>query len=528
MRASHRRFVALILASIAAPQLLLQTLGPAGAQDMAMKNAKGAEAPRTVELIREEASNKGVFSFDYGIPTSPALTLAGLSPDKAGGTSTSLKPFVVSIPTATNAGGQALALDAAPVGLFVAAGKQDYDAYVAKENTALRIGYRTRVAALVYNGDDGDGDAKKKRAGKLAFGLSTSLLDHSDPLMARLSGDVSAWDACLDRNQAVFTQEITEVSNRLAAVTNVRAQLSGASNRLGMNPNLLKINPDLPMDPNNGFWDNVRLWIEQARILLAEQAGNFSDVRLDPMRRYSAEERIALQREMNRLLPPLGVAQTNFQKASDDFNDMAFKASKAAPTLEACAKEASQIASYGQDLDLGLGAVWTGTPGEYSGYTDPNAKIWIGYRFPFAARYATVANSSNMSRVPVAYWAIGGSAFYDYRGQADTGNQATPKIKANIADVWLGLERFDEPFKFTAQVGYSNTKPVLDTQSGLGKSAYRWLLHSAVRLNADNSLWLNVTYGNASGSGAAVDDKTLVVNLSFGPAKFGSALGLAN
>ena len=48
-------------------------------------------------IANKAATNEGLFAFDYGVPESPALTLAGLADAKVT-PSTSLKPFVIALP----------------------------------------------------------------------------------------------------------------------------------------------------------------------------------------------------------------------------------------------------------------------------------------------------------------------------------------------------------------------------------------------------------------------------------------------
>src|ERR1700679_1140723 len=78
--------------------------------------AQTTQDPQSVNLF-SDVQGKQVFSFYYSVPTSPALTLAGLSADKTA-TSTPAKPFVLSSPTVTGGGtGTAYAADAAPAGV---------------------------------------------------------------------------------------------------------------------------------------------------------------------------------------------------------------------------------------------------------------------------------------------------------------------------------------------------------------------------------------------------------------------------
>src|SRR5271168_2811256 len=67
---------------------------------------------KVVNLINDAAANTASFEFDYGVPSSPALSLAGLSTTKVT-TSTSLQSLLLSLPAAIGSGApnQSVALD---------------------------------------------------------------------------------------------------------------------------------------------------------------------------------------------------------------------------------------------------------------------------------------------------------------------------------------------------------------------------------------------------------------------------------
>ena len=154
--------------------------------------------------LYEEASQKGIFAFDYGPPASPALTLMGLSPDKIN-LSTALKPFVLSLPSLfSSEGGQTAGIDFAPLSLFRTPANQNYDRYAAPGNYGGRVFARTRVEIAGYNGVKND-DASKAKPSKVAFGISTTLTDSNDPLVVRLPGataDAPYFHQCLGFGQA--------------------------------------------------------------------------------------------------------------------------------------------------------------------------------------------------------------------------------------------------------------------------------------------------------------------------------------
>src|ERR1700749_4994389 len=143
----------------------------------------------TCVLINTPAQNTNLFTFDYSVPTSSALELAGLSTHKVT-PATSLKPFVLSLPglLGSNGTSTSAALDLAPAWAL-----GDADAIVAEyekpDAWAERIWYRTRFGVALTKGDTGGSDATQAIPSRVAIGLSFSLSDGSDPVMARTASD---------------------------------------------------------------------------------------------------------------------------------------------------------------------------------------------------------------------------------------------------------------------------------------------------------------------------------------------------
>jgi len=153
-----------------------------------------AENDEAFDLINEGPAGKDVFVFDFGVPSSPALTLLGIDKDKIT-QSNSLKPFVLSLPgiLASDGEGRAVAFDGSIGSLLIAPSQQRYSRY---QQRALL--FRTRFNIGLYEGVDDD-DASKDKPSRVTLGLSSSLLNSSDPLLAAVPGGTgSAYIACLD------------------------------------------------------------------------------------------------------------------------------------------------------------------------------------------------------------------------------------------------------------------------------------------------------------------------------------------
>src|ERR1051326_5108794 len=157
-------------------------------------------------IVNSQAQNASIFSFDYGVPHSPALMLAGLSTDKVT-PATSLKPFVLSLPGLIGSGSTntSAALDFAPAWAW--SDKTDTLHYGDDTPEAMinRIWFRTRLSAALSKGDSGGTDTTKAIPSRAAIGLNVSLLDGSDPVVARMPGEQrSHWLQCLiDHRDAI-------------------------------------------------------------------------------------------------------------------------------------------------------------------------------------------------------------------------------------------------------------------------------------------------------------------------------------
>jgi hypothetical protein len=162
--------------------------------------AQGALAAgqNDIVLSHQDPTHSDLFTFDYGVPSSPALNLIGLSPDKTT-VSSSLKPFVLSLPSLASGGAdQSAALDVAPLWLLQDGQTIGYNEYITGPY-AQRFEYRFRTELAVYTGNDGGGDVTKEKPSQIAVGFSVSLLDASDPLTVRMPGtSKTVWDSCLD------------------------------------------------------------------------------------------------------------------------------------------------------------------------------------------------------------------------------------------------------------------------------------------------------------------------------------------
>jgi len=423
-----------------------------GALISATSAAASASAP-PVGIVDEKASNKDLFTFDYGVPSSPALNLMGLSPDKTT-MSSSLKPFVLSLPSLFSGGAdQSAALDIAPLWLLGDNSSIGYNKYVTGPY-AQRFKYRFRTEMALYTGNDGGGDSKKVKASQLAFGFSASLLDASDPLTATFPGaSDTVWSSCL-----------------------------------GTHEDEIKLNPSVPADV-------------ATQLNAALTAGD--------------------QSEIDRL-------QTKITEGKKDEDARALKA------VQACTDEANKYARFAPNLSVGAGANLQGTPGTLGGFKTSSAVLWLSGKYPLGTVFGSKqvpdtsdGGAAKNGGIPeTSYWMVGGSARAGFGTMVSTGDTATPQIKANTFDGWIGLERNSSWLVLSAQAGYQDVSATNAAQDTFSKSGWRWLTSASLKLSsAANGIWLDASYGSAHGTTQTFDDKTFMLSLNFGPANPANLFG---
>lgn len=461
----------------------------------------GSDTP-TMTILEQDAANPKLFSFDYGIPNSPALTLAGL----ASGTikpSTSLKPFVFALPGLLGDGSSqtSVALDVAPawaLGTDRSVSAEDYASDVWEQ-----LGARTRLGLVIYKGDDGGGDASKQKASRLAFGFSTSLLRDSDPLATLAPNSTqTVWLQCIDDNKGALAPYEPYGSDAVAAVAvRDRVVLIGYLHKAD--------NGGLDQDDLS----NLKIVESQIKDQLKPSDFDGRDT-LDTKARLLADQKDI----------------TDFEDKKDD--KRAAADTKAAKILDDCRKKASDAAQHGADLGLGFGVVWSGTPGKLEGFDNANAAVWISGRLPFSLLDSSgLPCESKDSKAPkgearrseLACWVIGGTGRYSNGEIVQTGIKATPQFKADVTEGWIGLERIDSQSMFGAYVGYQDQAAVDPASKSLSRTGVRWLVSGAFSLDfIQDGLWVIGSYGKANGSVSTLDDKVAMLTLSFGPPKIGS------
>jgi hypothetical protein len=470
-------------------------------------------------ILDTKARNASIFSFDYGVPHSPALMLAGLSSDKIT-PATSLKAFVVALPGLVGSGATAnsAAFDFAPAWALSEQGDTEVLAYASYTPQGYwdRVWYRTRVSGAISKGDDGGGDAKKAKPSRAAVGVSFSLLDGSDPIMARSSTDVNTggaeethWLHCLRDNFEAITPYVPDKSTGYYDLTRARslithllapASLGGAGDVNMLSTGNMSILVDLEATADKvlkrpAAWSYPVAW-------------NSFDVRNKDLKQ--------LQTDLEG--KELAVRNLPAWKASEDL---------ASATIEKCSKESSAIAQNGADIQIGAGVVLQGAAGgpNWMDFKDPNGAVWLAARIPldFDQSGTCEKATTGAPQQELSCWTFGGTARFSAGEMDATGNAATPFFKANVAEGWLGLERVDSISKIGFYFGWTDYAAAETVGKPFAKSGTRWLISGAYNLSkVYEGLWIVGSYGSANGTLTTLDDKVAMLSLTFAPAKIGS------
>lgn len=418
-----------------------------------------------INLIDQKAENKSAFDFDYGVPTSPALRLLDRPSDKIQ-VSTGLKPFILSIPSVLLDGddGQSIALDVAPAWIIGSSRDRTFTRYTDPNNLVYRVLLKTHVNIAAYEGVDSSNADEAERS-RIALGVSTSILDQSDPLMASFPGSSgkSAWAECISRRVAVF-----------------RA--------------LVETRP-----PN----DEQRLDLEIERSDLGQQV---RDLRKDLQH--------AEQAGRSKLKSVIETEIIRIEKRLEKIDDLAasnrtvFNSSAANAALKGCADQANIAARFGASLDVSAGALLHGDEGRIRDFDRTGYAAWAAFRYPvnflFDSQYK-----------PTSGVMVGFSGRVSFDEFLDSGDKAVGQVQADTWDVWGGLEWLNANTRLAAQVGYQG-RNADDAPAGFDKERWRYLVNVSQRVSGrESGVWLKVSYGHVSQAGD--DDEMLLVALTFAP-----------
>jgi hypothetical protein len=524
--------------SILACVLAFSACAAASAVQAQVTSADSASSPNDATLtslnnalarFQQAATNKDIFTFDYGIPTSPALTLIGASTDKSS-PSTSLKPFVFSLPAEWGgpSDSQAFSTDLSVMWLMQELGSASKETYAEYVGSGYwnQLAYRTRLEGALMLGTDGGGDPTKAKPSRIAFGFSSSLLSSSDPGSTLAADGRPVWGGCVHDflySDATYKQyeaqydadPATVDENKFIHETTVMLTAWDAQHTV---PAPLTAE-QLQAKIERGYSD----------LAVCMQAG-------EPCAKYDTGGlRSAIAAKDFEGVHSQLISLEATIKAAADKSSVTLVNNLGIPAkLDACMTKANAVARNSPDLDIGAGIVWSGMPGQVEDFQDPSGAIWIAGHIPiglFNSNVDTIADADAPSLM------LGGSLRAAWSEMVATGDTTTPSIKANTLNAWVGLERYTSSTRFAAQAGYNDVRAVGSGLSSFSKSGFRWQLSASIKagnlvsgiLNGDilsvtgstgapqNGIWVNATYGSASGTTTTLDDKVFLVSFSYSP-----------
>lgn len=440
---------------------------------VATPSAGAAEAPqgqKDINILNKEAADKGAFAFDYGVPSSPAIRLIDQNAEKVQ-TSTGLKPFILSLPKVLSGGeqGQAIALDVSPFWLAQDSRNRSYNNYL-EGGDLYKVAMRTHFNMAIYEGVS-DTEVAKRQRSRMAVGFSSSLLNSSDPLLAKTDSQnkESDWQACLNRNGKIIKERMLLilqsqqklVANDLERRASIRRKYEELFNRSQENPSSMSSSDRKDLED------------------LADQIQAIEDS--DEQAISSIEDA-----EINKLVTE-------------------------------CTKAANKAARYGMSLEVGGGMVWHGNSGKLSGFEDSGSVLWASYRYPMGVLFGAPKDSL------LQYWVIGASARVGFDEFVKTGNGTTPEVRADTWDAWGGLEHLSETNRLALQAGYQS-RDADNVVPDFDRKRWRYQASFTQLVEKNSGIWLKLAYGYVDQKGD--DDKSILISITFSPPDASNLFGL--
>jgi hypothetical protein len=435
-------------------------------------------SPKVIDIVNKTAAEEGLFQFDWGMPASPSLSLLGHVEDKVPAAN-SLKAFTVQLPSMVGGDeiGQTIGVDVSPAWLIGDGGTRTYTRYL-ESSPSYRALYRSRIGLAAY-----EGNARRSR---LILGLSTSLLDSSDPLMARLPGESgSAWQTCLDSRSAIVQADLDKVSDADQGKRQaLQTELAGLIQEQPVATEKVQAYArKLAASPND---DGVIAVLTLATLDL----------------KRIVDRRAVIDAELKTLTVQ---ADTDLQKR--------FTRSDAADIVSDCARRANVVARYGESLSVGAGASWAGSRGNLDNLQGGGWAAWASYRRPLGFDFGV----EDGDLIPRSYWMWGGSVRYGMNEPIRTGALNVHEAKGDTINLWLGVERLTASSRLAIEGGWQ-LRHLNDVPHGpdYPRERWRYFVSYSKRLGDERSgVWLRLGYGNADDG--ALDDQSIVASLVYAP-----------
>ncbi|UAL10219.1 hypothetical protein [Caulobacter segnis] len=495
-------------------------------------NAIAQDGPQEATLKKRDPANEGIFGFDYGAPTSPALSLAGLSPDKTT-VSTSFKPFIISLPSlGDGAAGESAGLDVSMAWLFGGPKRNTLGDY-RKLDPISQVLWRGHLGWGGTNGDDAGGDAKKAKASRMALSYSTSLLRLSDPLLQKTAAGDWLFDSCV---QGISEWGLHDATVNAFAERDYR--LDGLRNRLGSGAPLsagdraqlvalfgtpTSADPPLPTLPAPDKQEIEALSYLKA---LAEKRGNatrvaeyetlIAEAQNLPAKGAPNAEPAFDGAERAYYIKALKALLAKQYKAADKVSDSYAERLGITEKINGCKKAVSKQAIYQPQINVGLATLWTGNNGDMEDFDPAGRAVWIGARYPLARVIGKKPGDEEAGLL--RYLMVGVSGRFGWNETLETGDDTTPKFRADSSSVWVGIEHVTQKTQLAAQYGWMDVDARDPAQAAFSRDGERWLVSAKRRISSkENGIWAALSYGKASGTSDLFDDKAFTFSVIFGP-----------
>ena len=466
------------------------------------------------DLVSNQSGTK--IEFAYGVPASPALAIAGLEAKEVTKVN-EVRKFVASLPSALNGDGEtAIGIDIRP-GLFFSNRVVDYT----EDNALLKRARRSVVSFALKEGKDDNDDPAKSTRSLLSIGVSTSVLDGSDPIEALFDdGNANVKDACrnaysvtlLDYQNALLQRspdgerfrsyswdayyEVESVQRALLnfqqnQADDLRLELIGARQKLVRARDLLKAN----LKSGNSMPDAIDINFPKVPNDLTSQ---------DTLRRFAAtldDVRQILENEFRTDKYERAFVYADPQRVQQEYAAVVDQSKK-------CTEAVNKAVKFAPNLDIGAGVLWRGEGAELGDFQSGGSAVWLSFRYPLGVKNV-------VGEGPQSYWVAGLSGRFGFDEFVSTGDDTLKEAEADTAQVWGGIEYVSSNWRGHARYGFVETDFSSSDAASFSSDGDRWLVGTDFRLGEESNIWLGLEYGEADGTIDTLQGETFKVSFKF-------------
>ena len=423
---------------------------------------------QTISIINNE-ENPDSLNFSFGVPDSPALSLAGIEAN-ATTTINQLSDFTLSIPSIVD-GEEALALDVNLANiLFPLESYEKTRKNYANRSDVYHVLRRTRVSFIGRAGNENADDPDESVRSLIATGISTSLLRDSDPLLSSINNNLGCSE---------FVKLINERVKSVAFVdgtTEAKKILGRAQTRLIVNE------------------------IDSARALIRDANSKVNTKAHKNLDKLTKDE---LGNEIGSFIVRLNDSEGPFRVDSPITK-------KEAESRETCYKAIDDALLNQPNLDVGGAILWRGDTDSFGGFESSGGALWTSYRHPLKF------GKDN----PDQRLVLGGTGRIGFDEFSTTGDDDLAEAQADTIQVWGGLELTTKNWNIGAQLGYVDVNFNDPLAQEFSRNGERWVIStefnlSLIHKSMPDDVWLVASYGDAQGTVEALEGERLMVSLRF-------------